>query len=149
MYWYMIMMIFQQTNTSLTHSHTCECHLLCLPSPQQTCHAQFEFNLLNQKNLSLIKACQDLGVTPLIYNPLGKNKLASGLYTTNDLKGGKPLGPKPFSYRALEKLNPLHIVQETVADRAESRAQYNAPQRRGARGRGYRDDEEEVSHVSS
>ena len=96
--------------------------------------------------MKLIEACKDLGVTPLVYNPLGKNRLASGMYTTNDMRGDKPIGPKPFGYKKLEKLNPLHVVQETVAERVQGRAGFNQGRRlRGARGRGY---EEEVSCVA-
>ena len=95
--------------------------------------------MTNRKNQRLLDACRDLGVTPLVFNPLGKKRLATGLYTTSDPRGGKPAGPKPFSFSKLEKLSPLHVVQETVAERVQRRAGLNNDRRRlrGARGRGY------------
>lgn len=79
----------------------------------------FDFSLTNRKNEKWIQYCKTLGVIPLITNPLGGG-LASGQYTASNPSGGVA-GPAKFSFAALEKLQPLHSVLETVAERVKTR----------------------------
>lgn len=83
---------------------------------------QFEFSLTNRKadKKGLIDACKELGVIPLVRNPLDDG-LASGKYTATNPSGGRAGGEAKFSFEKLEKLQPLHSVQETVAERASTR----------------------------
>ena len=70
----------------------------------------------------MIDACKDLSVIPLITNPLDGG-LASGVYTATNPSGGQSggSGATKFSFDQLEKLQPLHSVQETVAERVRTR----------------------------
>jgi aryl-alcohol dehydrogenase-like predicted oxidoreductase len=79
----------------------------------------FEFSLTNRKNEKWIQACKTLGVIPLITNPLGSG-LASGQYTASNPSGGVA-GEAKFSFATLDKLQPLHSVLETVAERVKTR----------------------------
>lgn len=79
----------------------------------------FEFSLTNRKNEKWIKACKTLGVTPLVENPLGGG-LASAQFTASNPSGGVS-GPAKFSFATLEKLQPLHSVLETVAQKVKTR----------------------------
>jgi aryl-alcohol dehydrogenase-like predicted oxidoreductase len=79
----------------------------------------FEFSLINRKTEKWINACKTLGVTPLIENPLGCG-LASGQYTASNPSGGVA-GAAKFSFETLEKLQPLHSVLETVAEKVKTR----------------------------
>lgn len=79
----------------------------------------FEFSLVNRKKEKWIKSCKLLGVTPLIENPLGSG-LASGQYTASNPSGGVA-GAAKFSFETLDKLQPLHSVLETVAERVKTR----------------------------
>ena len=79
----------------------------------------FEFSLINRKNEKWIQACKTLGVIPLITNPLGSG-LASGQYTASNPSGGVA-GAAKFSFSTLEKLQPLHSVLETIAERVKTR----------------------------
>jgi aryl-alcohol dehydrogenase-like predicted oxidoreductase len=79
----------------------------------------FEFSLTNRKNEKWINACKTLGVTPLIENPLGSG-LATGQYTASNPSGGVA-GPAKFSFATLEKLQPLHSVLETLAEKVKTR----------------------------
>jgi aryl-alcohol dehydrogenase-like predicted oxidoreductase len=83
---------------------------------------QFEFSLTNRKadKKGLIDACKELGVIPLVRNPLDDG-LASGKYRATNPSGGRAGGEAKFSFEKLEKLQPLHSVQETVAERASTR----------------------------
>ena len=67
----------------------------------------------------MIDACKEMGVIPLILNPLDGG-LASGVYTATNPSGGE-VGDAKFKFELLEKLQPLHSVQETVAERARTR----------------------------
>lgn len=80
----------------------------------------FEFSLTSPKNEYMIDTCKELGVIPLILNPLGGG-LASGVYTATNPSGGEISGQAKFPFSTLEKLQPLHSVQETVAERARTR----------------------------
>jgi len=81
----------------------------------------FEFSLTNRKNEKWITACKTLGVIPLIRNPLGSG-LASGQYTASNPSGGlASTGAAKFSFQTLEKLQPLHSVLESVAERVKTR----------------------------
>ena len=79
----------------------------------------FEFSLTNGKNEAMIQHCKDMGVIPLILNPLDGG-LASGVYTATNPSGGE-VGNAKFQFAQLEKLQPLHSIQETVAERARTR----------------------------
>jgi aryl-alcohol dehydrogenase-like predicted oxidoreductase len=79
----------------------------------------FEFSLSNRKNEKWIQACKTLGIIPLITNPLGSG-LASGQYTASNPSGGVA-GEAKFSFATLDKLQPLHSVLETVAERVKTR----------------------------
>lgn len=79
----------------------------------------FAFSLVNRKNEKWINACKLLGVTPLIENPLGSG-LASAQYTASNPSGGVA-GAAKFSFETLDKLQPLHSVLETVAERVKTR----------------------------
>jgi aryl-alcohol dehydrogenase-like predicted oxidoreductase len=83
---------------------------------------QFEFSLTNRKadKSGLIDACKELGVIPLVRNPLDDG-LASGKYTATNPSGGEAGGAAKFPFAKLEKLQPLHSVMETVAERASTR----------------------------
>jgi aryl-alcohol dehydrogenase-like predicted oxidoreductase len=59
-------------------------------------------------------------VIPLARNPLDGG-LASGRYTATNPSGGEAGGAAKFSFSKLEKLQPLHSVHETVAERASAR----------------------------
>ena len=80
----------------------------------------FEFSLTNGKNEAMIQHCKDMGVIPLILNPLDGG-LASGVYTATNPSGGNVQGTAKFTFAQLEKLQPLHSIQETVAERARTR----------------------------
>jgi aryl-alcohol dehydrogenase-like predicted oxidoreductase len=81
----------------------------------------FEFSLTNRKNEKWIRSCKTLGVIPLITNPLGSG-LASGQYTASNPSGGVT-GAAKFSFATLEKLQPLHSVLETIAEKVKGRVQ--------------------------
>jgi len=81
---------------------------------------QFEFNIMSRKNEGMIKACKELGVIPFCRHPLGKDLLASGIWTSEDPRGGNK-GMK-FSLKVLEKWEPLHSMQYRVADQVQKRA---------------------------
>jgi aryl-alcohol dehydrogenase-like predicted oxidoreductase len=81
----------------------------------------FQFSLTDRRNEKWINACKTLGVIPLIYNPLGSG-LASGQYTATNPSGGlASTGAAKFSFALLEKLQPLHSVLESVAERVKTR----------------------------
>ncbi|KAG7361002.1 aldo/keto reductase family protein [Nitzschia inconspicua] len=81
----------------------------------------FEFSLTQRGNEKWITACKALGVIPLIHNPLGSG-LASGQYTATNPSGGlASSGATKFSFAVLEKLQPLHSVLESVAERVKTR----------------------------
>lgn len=83
----------------------------------------FEFSLTNTKNEAMIAHCKDMGVIPLIMNPLDGG-LASGVYTATNPSGGEVSGGAgKFKFERLEKLQPLHNVQESIAERARTRVQ--------------------------
>jgi aryl-alcohol dehydrogenase-like predicted oxidoreductase len=80
----------------------------------------FDFSLTNQAAGAVIDACKDCGVIPLITNPLD-NGLASGVFTATNPSGGQAAGATQFSFKQLDKLQPLHSVQETIAQRVRTR----------------------------
>ena len=81
----------------------------------------FEFSLTNRKKEKWINSCKTLGVIPLIRNPLGSG-LASGQYTASNPSGGlASTGGAKFSFQTLEKLQPLHSVLDSVAERVKTR----------------------------
>jgi Aldo/keto reductase family len=63
-----------------------------------------------------------MGVVPLITDPLDGG-LASGVYTATNPSGGMAAGANKnkFTFPQLEKLQPLHSVQETIAERVRTR----------------------------
>jgi len=83
---------------------------------------QFDFSLTNRGawKSGRIDACKDLGVIPLVTNPLDGG-LATGKYTASNPSGGEAAGKQKYSFDLLEKLQELHSVQETVAERAKTR----------------------------
>ena len=80
----------------------------------------FEFSLTSRKHEKRFDACKTLGVIPLVTNPLDGG-LASGVYTATNPSGGAAGGAAKFDFKVLDKLQPLHSVQETVADRVRTR----------------------------
>lgn len=80
----------------------------------------FDFSLTNRKCEGIIDVCKDLGVIPLVTNPLD-NGLASGVFTATNPSGGQQGRTNKFTFKQLEKLQPLHSVQETVAERVRTR----------------------------
>jgi aryl-alcohol dehydrogenase-like predicted oxidoreductase len=80
----------------------------------------FEFSLTNRKSEKLIGACKALGVIPFICNPLDDG-LSSGVFTATNPSGGQVNPSRKFTFQQLEKLQPLHSVLETVADRVRTR----------------------------
>lgn len=81
----------------------------------------FEFSLTSRKHEKMIDICKALGVIPLVTNPLDGG-LASGVYTATNPSGGKQGGGAvKFSFKELEKLQPLHSVLETVSERVRTR----------------------------
>jgi aryl-alcohol dehydrogenase-like predicted oxidoreductase len=82
----------------------------------------FDYSLTNPSTEAMIDECKDLGVIPLISNPLD-NGLASGVFTATNPSGGQVAGAlsTKFSFKDLEKLQPLHSVQETIAERVRNR----------------------------
>ena len=86
----------------------------------------FSYSLTDQKHEGLIDVCKELGVIPFVTDPLDGG-LASGVYTATNPSGGQAGPPtagvkaRKFTFKELEKLQPLHSVQETVADRARTR----------------------------
>ena len=84
----------------------------------------FDFSLTNRKNEKWIQNCKTLGVIPLVTDPLGGG-LASGQYTASNPSGGVA-GVAKFSFATLEKLQPLHSVIETVAERVRTRVMRQA-----------------------
>lgn len=70
----------------------------------------------------MIDTCKELGVIPLVRNPLDGG-LATGKYTATNPSGGEAGGMAKFKFETLEKLQPLHSVQETVAEKARNRVQ--------------------------
>jgi aryl-alcohol dehydrogenase-like predicted oxidoreductase len=82
---------------------------------------QFEFNLINRKNEAMIQVCKDLGIIPLIRYPLRKDLLASGKWTLEDPNGIDKSGPR-FSYKVLEKWEPLHSMLYQITEKVQGRA---------------------------
>lgn len=80
----------------------------------------FEFSLTNQKKKKWIESCKTLGVVPLIRNPLGSG-LASGQYTATNPSGGVASAGSKYSFKTLEKYQPLHSMLESVAERVRTR----------------------------
>ena len=80
----------------------------------------FEFSLTDRKKEKWIDACKNLGIIPLIRNPLGSG-LASGQYTATNPSGGMASAGTKFSFKTLEKYQPLHSVLESVAERVRTR----------------------------
>ncbi|GKY98720.1 hypothetical protein MPSEU_000828300 [Mayamaea pseudoterrestris] len=86
----------------------------------------FEFSLTNRKHAKMLDVCKSLGVIPLIRNPLDGG-LASGVYTATNPSGGQAGTARgKFSFKQLDKLQPLHSVLETVAERVETRVRREA-----------------------
>lgn len=86
----------------------------------------FDFSLTNRKNEALIDICKEFNVIPLITNPLD-NGLASGIFTAmNPTGGGRGVlslstSNKKYTFKELEKYQPVHSVLETVAERVRTR----------------------------
>ncbi|KAL3920959.1 MAG: hypothetical protein SGARI_006809 [Bacillariaceae sp.] len=81
----------------------------------------FDFSLTNRKREGWITACKTLGAIPLCRDPLGGG-LASAQYTATNPSGGlASSGAAKYSFSLLEKLQPLHSVLESVAERVKTR----------------------------
>lgn len=81
----------------------------------------FEFSLTNRNSESMIDICKSLGIIPLIRNPLDGG-LASGVFTASNPSGGQAGAARgKFTFKQLDKLQPLHSVMDTVADRVGTR----------------------------
>jgi pyridoxine 4-dehydrogenase len=93
----------------------------------------FEYSLTNTRHEEMMAVCKELNVIPIILNPLDGG-LASGVYTATNPSGGQAGGGmsspssssssgtgNKFTFAQLEKLQPLHSVQETVAERVRTR----------------------------
>lgn len=83
---------------------------------------QFEFSLINRKawKSGLIAACKDLGIIPVVRNPLGGG-LASGVYSATNPTGGEVSGKQPFDFKTLEKYTTLHDMMLSVQARVQKR----------------------------
>lgn len=57
---------------------------------------------------------------PLVTDPLDGG-LATGKFTASNPSGGEAGGKQRYSFELLEKLQELHSVQETVAEKAKNR----------------------------
>jgi aryl-alcohol dehydrogenase-like predicted oxidoreductase len=86
--------------------------------------AMFDGSLTNQPESveRMIAACKAAGVVPLVSDPWDGG-LASGVFTAANPSGGlsSPSGSTKFTFAQLEKLQPLHSVLETVAERVRAR----------------------------
>jgi aryl-alcohol dehydrogenase-like predicted oxidoreductase len=80
----------------------------------------FDFSLTNPKAAGMFDACRESGVIPFVTNPLDFG-LASGVFTATNPSGGQVAGSNQFSFKELEKLQPLHSVQESIAERVRTR----------------------------
>jgi len=81
----------------------------------------FGYSLTNRKHEKMFDICKDQGVIPLVSDPLDGG-LASGVYTATNPSGGQQgAASNKFTFKQLEKLQPLHSVQETVAERVSTR----------------------------
>jgi len=80
----------------------------------------FEFSLINRKKEKWIQSCKAQGVIPLIRNPLGSG-LASAQYTATNPSGGVSSAGSKYSFKTLEKYQPLHSMLESVAERVRTR----------------------------
>eukprot|EP00536_Pseudo-nitzschia_multiseries_P001710 jgi/Psemu1/300945/fgenesh1_kg.22_\ len=92
----------------------------------------FEFSLINRKKEKWIESCKTLGVIPLVRNPLGSG-LASGQYTATNPSGGVASAGSKFSFKTLEKYQPLHSMLESVAGRVKTRLQRERRELKGRR----------------
>lgn len=109
---------------------------------------QFEFNLVNRKHEKWIRKCKDLGVVPLIRNPLGKDLLASARWTSDD-----PLyqGKRSFSNKKLEQYEPLHSMQFGILEKVQKRVGVGAdrgPELKDYRARRYEDKKKKSGKVT-
>jgi len=95
----------------------------------------FEFSLTNRKKEKWIESCKTQGVVPLIRNPLGSG-LASGQYTATNPSGGVASAGSKFSFKTLEKYQPLHSMLESVAGRVKTRLVRERRQLKGRRSNG-------------
>lgn len=81
----------------------------------------FPFSLTNPRNEGMINTCKEAGVVPIIIDPLDGG-LSSGVFTATNPSGGMSgVAKVKFSFQQLEKLQPLHSVQDTVAERVRTR----------------------------
>jgi aryl-alcohol dehydrogenase-like predicted oxidoreductase len=108
---------------------------------------QFEFNLINRKNEGMIQVCKDLGVIPLIRFPLGKDLLASGRWTSEDPNGIDKSGPR-FSYKVLEKWEPLHSMLYRITEKVQGRASLPVRDLKDYRARRYEENKKKGSIVT-
>lgn len=110
---------------------------------------QFEFSLTNRKNEGMIDICKELGVIPLIRHPLGKELLASGMWTSEEPNGtGGSKGPR-FSFKILEKWEPLHSMQYRITEMAQGRAAgAQSREMKDYRARRYDNDKKKTSMVT-
>lgn len=108
---------------------------------------QFEFSLVNRKHEGMIDVCKELGVIPLIRHPLGRDLLASGKWTSEEPNGTDNSGPR-FSYKVLEKWEPLHSMMYRIMDKAQSRAGQQSRELKDYRARRYDDKKKKAPSVT-
>ncbi|EEC49860.1 predicted protein [Phaeodactylum tricornutum CCAP 1055/1] len=80
----------------------------------------FDYSLTKPDSEYMIDVCKELGVIPIITDPLDGG-LSSGIFTATNPSGGIAGSTGKFTFKELEKLQPLHSVQETVAERVSTR----------------------------
>jgi pyridoxine 4-dehydrogenase len=82
--------------------------------------ASFDYATTNTRNEAMLDACKEQNVIPLCTDPFDGD-LASGVYTVTNPSGGGAVPGRKFTFKELEKLQPLHSVQETIAERVRTR----------------------------
>jgi len=105
---------------------------------------QFEFSMTNRKALKngTIQACKDLGIVPIVRDPIGGG-LASGQYTASNPSGGMGVnGPIKYEFKVLEPLMPLHEAQISLCKKVSKRLFdefQDGKNNRGGRTKGFRE----------
>lgn len=107
---------------------------------------QFEYSLVNRKHEKMIKTCKKMGVIPLIRHPLGKDLLASGVWTSEEPNGSNGKDGPRFSYKVLEKYEPLHSMQYRILEKVQGRVGKGGAQQREMKD--YRDRRYEAKKAS-
>lgn len=100
--------------------------------------------MTNRKALKngTIQACKDLGIVPIVRDPIGGG-LASGQYTASNPSGGMGVnGPIKYEFKVLEPLMPLHEAQISLCKKVSKRLFdefQDGKNNRGGRTKGFRE----------